>query len=123
MNKFLGKSQSITPELEKLCKINDWELISAVEPVHFYDVRCGVVGDRKRTEWISMNTFSIDPKTVCVEAHETKYMEQLDKLGFEVIPVPFVDVFPFGGGLHCATVDVYREGNCEDYFPNQIEGF
>lgn len=113
----------ITPGLEKLFKMNDWELIPAAEPVHVYDVRCGVVGARKSTEWISMNTFSIDPKTVCVEAHETKYMEQLDKLGFEVIPVPFADVFPFGGGLHCATVDVYREGNCEDYFPNQIEGF
>jgi len=70
-----------------------------------------------------MKSFSIDPKTVCVEANETKYMEQLDKLGFEVIPVPFADVYAFGGGLHCATVDVYREGNCEDYFPNQIEGF
>jgi glycine amidinotransferase len=113
----------ITPELENFFKINDWELIPAAEPVHVYDVNCGVVGARRSTEWISMNTFSIDPKTVCVEAHETKYMDQLDKLGFEVIPVPFADVFPFGGGLHCATVDVYREGNCEDYFPNQIDGF
>jgi glycine amidinotransferase len=68
-----------------------------------------------------VNTFSIDPKNVCVEANETKYMDKLDKLGFDVIPVPFADVYPFGGGLHCATVDVHREGNCEDYFPNQIE--
>jgi len=50
-------------------------------------------------------------------------MDQLDKLGLEVIPVPFADVFPFGGGLHCATVDVYREGILENYFPNQIQGF
>jgi len=41
-------------------------------------------------------------------------MEQFDKLGFEVIPVPFGDVSAFGGGLHCATADVYREGSCED---------
>ena len=32
--------------------------------------------------------------------------------------MPFRDAYPFGGGLHCATADVYREGNCEDYFPN-----
>jgi glycine amidinotransferase len=32
-------------------------------------------------------------------------------------------VAPFGGGLHCATADVYREGTCEDYFPKQIKGF
>jgi glycine amidinotransferase len=30
---------------------------------------------------------------------------------------------PFGGGLHCSTTDVYREGTCEDYFPKQVEGF
>jgi len=70
-----------------------------------------------------MNTLSLGPNKICVEAHEEKYMEQLDKLGFEVIPVPYDKVVPFGGSLHCTTVDVYREGDLEDYFPNQIEGF
>ena len=42
---------------------------------------------------------------------------------FEIVPVPFRDAYPFGGGLHCATTDVYREGNCEDCFPKQVEGF
>ncbi len=37
-------------------------------------------------------------------------------------PVPFRDAYPFGGGLHCSTTDVYREGTCEDYFPKQGEG-
>ena len=50
-------------------------------------------------------------------------MELLDKYGFEVIPVPLFEVSPFGGGLHCATADVYREGALEDYFPKQVEGF
>lgn len=59
-------------------------------------------------------------KTVCIEASETNVMEQMDKLGMEVIPVPFRDAYPFGGGLHCATADVYREGVCEDYFPKQV---
>ena len=49
-------------------------------------------------------------------------MEQLDKLGMEVIPVPFRDAYAFGGGLHCATADVHREGSCEDYFPNPVPG-
>jgi len=73
--------------------------------------------------WLSMNLLMLDPKTVCVEASETAQMEQLDKLGFEVIPIPFWDVAAFGGGLHCATADVYREGTCGDYFPKQVEGF
>ncbi len=50
-------------------------------------------------------------------------MELLDKHGVEVVPVPFYEVSPFEGRLHCATADVYREGILEDYFPKQIEGF
>jgi hypothetical protein len=38
-------------------------------------------------------------------------------------PVPSADVYAFVGGLHFATMDVYRERKCEDYFLNQIEGF
>jgi len=73
--------------------------------------------------WLNMNLLVLDPKTVCVEASETPVMELLDKHGFEVIPVPFYEVSPFGGGLHCSTADVYREGTLEDYFPKQIQGF
>jgi glycine amidinotransferase len=73
--------------------------------------------------WLNMNCLALDPKTVCVEASETPVQELLDKHGFEVVPVPFYEVSAFGGGLHCCTADVYREGTCEDYFPEQIEGF
>ncbi len=65
----------------------------------------------------------LDSKTVCVEAEETAQIKQFEKLGFDVISVPFWAVSPFGGGLHCATADVYRKGTCEDYFPKQIKGF
>jgi glycine amidinotransferase len=70
-----------------------------------------------------MNTLMLDQKTICVDAQEKKQMEQFDKLGFNVIPVPFDAVSAFGGGLHCATADVYREGALENYFPNQIDGY
>jgi len=80
-------------ELE-LFKINDWEIIKAPKALL-----------KKKAPydfcswWLSMNTLVLDPKTICVEAS------------------------PFGGGLHCCTADVYREGKLEDYFPKQIEGF
>lgn len=77
----------------------------------------------KGVSWISMNIFSLGPKTVFVEAHETAYCEQLDKLGFEVAPIPYDKVDPLGGTLHCTTLDIYREGKCEDYFPKQIKGY
>ena len=46
-------------------------------------------------------------------------MEQLTGLGIEVVPVPYEHVVPFGGSLHCTTLDIYRESALEDYFPNQ----
>lgn len=66
---------------------------------------------------------SLDAGTVCVEATETATADQLSGLGFEVIPVPFWDVAPFGGGLHCATADIERDGELEDYFPSRYGRF
>ena len=75
------------------------------------------------SEWLSMNTLLLDDKTIFAEETETAQLQQFSDLGFEVIPVPFWAVGPFGGGLHCATADVFREGKMEDYFPKQIPGF
>ncbi len=102
----------------ELFEKNDWEIMEAPETVL----------EKKRpmtfcSLWLNINRLVLDPKTVCVEASETPVIEMLDKHGFEVIPVPFYEVSPFGGGLHCGTADVLREGTLEDYFPKQVEGF
>ena len=104
-------------EQRKIFEKNGWEIIEAAQPAHKKSPPLCYA-----SVWLSMNFLALDPKTVCVEASEVHQMEQIDKLGFEVIPVPFRDAYPFGGGLHCATADVYREGECEDYFPKQVEG-
>ena len=106
------------PEHRKLFEINGWEIVEAAQPAHENPPPLCY-----SSVWLSMNVLVLDSKTVCVEASEVNQMEQLDKRGFEVIPVPFRDAYPFGGGLHCSTTDVYREGSCEDYFPKQVEGF
>ncbi len=108
----------LTPEMIELFRKNDWQIVECATPAHAKKAKlsfCSV--------WLSMNILILDPKTVCVEEAETAQMEQFDKLGFEVVPVPLWDVAAFGGGLHCATADVYREGTLEDYFPKQIPGF
>jgi len=104
--------------LSKLFEINDWEIVDCADPAYQQNHPlsfCSV--------WMSMNTLMLDPKTICVNDDEKAQMDQFDRLGFNVIPVPFNAVPPFGGGLHCATADVYREGNLEDYFPKQVSGF
>lgn len=113
----------ITQELLELFKRNDWELVPGGRPTHVYEAKCRVFTEYGRTSWISMNTLALGPNTICVEAHETAHMEALDKLGIEVVPIPYEQVVPFGGSLHCTTLDVYREGTLEDYFPDQVRGF
>jgi glycine amidinotransferase len=105
---------SITPEFHELFRINDWEVVEA-------EASSGLKPDP--AFWLAYNVLSLDPDTICVEAAETKVMEQLDKMGLNVIPVEFASVGVFGGGLHCSTVDIFRDGDCEDYFPKQIEGY
>ena len=96
---------------------NDWQIIDAAQPAHKTPPPLCY-----SSVWLSMNILILDHKTVIAEASETQQMEQLDQLGFNVIPVAFRDAYPFGGGLHCATGDVLRDGDCEDYFPIQVEG-
>jgi len=110
-------------EMWELFKKNDWELVPAAQPTYVHHNRVYLTGMYEGTSWISMNTFSFDPKTVFVEAHETAYCEQLSKLGMEVDPIPYECVIPFGGALHCTTLDINRTGGLEDYFPNQVAGY
>ncbi|MEM6904863.1 MAG: serine/threonine protein kinase [Pseudomonadota bacterium] len=91
---------------------NGWEIVDAASPAHNQPPPLCY-----SSTWLSMNVLVLNPKTVCVEASEVWQMEQLDKLGQEVIPVELRDAYAFGGGLHCCTADVHREGACEDYFP------
>jgi glycine amidinotransferase len=66
---------------------------------------------------------NLDTRTICVEEREVLLAEQLDGLGFDVVSVPFRAVGPFGGGLHCSTVDIERDGVMEDYFPRRSGRF
>jgi glycine amidinotransferase len=108
----------LDPRQLEIFRINDWEIIEAPKTIL----------EKKRpmtfcSLWLNMNLLVLDHKTVCVEASEGPVMDLLDKHGMNVVPVPFYEVSPFGGGLHCATADVYREGILEDYLPKQIEGY
>lgn len=110
-------NRKLPKEQRKIFETNDWEIVDAAQPAHEAPPPLCY-----SSVWLSMNVLILDHSTVIVEASEVNQMEQLDALGFNVLPVEFRDAYPFGGGLHCATGDVFREGNCEDYFPKQIPG-
>ncbi|MEM6933952.1 MAG: serine/threonine protein kinase [Pseudomonadota bacterium] len=111
---ILNNPQRRLPDDQRMMfERSGWEIVDAAQPAHNAPPPLCY-----SSTWLSMNVLVLDPKTVCVEASETWQMEQLDKLGQEVIPVELRDAYAFGGGLHCCTADVHREGVCEDYFPS-----
>ena len=114
----------IDKNTEELFRKNDWEIVEAARPVVEAHADVSLLyaaedGGYYGKQWLSMNTFALGPNTICVEGGETAYQEQLDKMGIEVVPVDYQHVIPYGGSLHCTTLDIYRDSKLEDYFPNQ----
>jgi len=66
--------------------------------------------------WIHLNVFMLDEKRVVVEESQVSLIRALKDWGFEPIPCPFIDYKMFGGGFHCATLDIRRHGELESYF-------
>ena len=106
--------RKLPKEQRKIFEDNNWEIVDSAQPAHNSPPPLCY-----SSVWLSMNVLVLDPKTVCVEKSEVYQAEQLDKLGMEVVPVELRDAYAFGGGLHCCTADVYREGTLKDYFPKQ----
>ncbi|GAA1542769.1 glycine amidinotransferase [Streptomyces albidochromogenes] len=94
---------------------NGWKLIEAPEPMLSND---DMPDYCQSSKWLSMNVLSLSPDKVICEEQEKPLQDLLSSLGFEVLTVPFRNVFEYGGSLHCATWDIRRDGAKEDYFPS-----
>jgi glycine amidinotransferase len=89
----------------------DWEIFVAPQPALPEDWPMYMC-----SRWISLNVLMLDEKRVVVEENEKPLIAAFRSWGFEPIPCPFRWVNTFGGGFHCATSDVRRRGELEDYF-------
>lgn len=99
------KPADLPPELR------NWETVFFNDPIDI-----GHAFDWPRASvWISMNVLSVDEKTVIVEKNQHKLCEQLDRVGMEVIQASFRHGRTVGGGFHCCSLDVRRQGKAESY--------
>jgi len=100
--------RKVLPEHKRLFDKNGWEIVAAAQPAHEKPPPLCY-----SSVWLSMNVLVLDPKSICVEESEKATMEQLDKLGFEVIPVPFRDAYAFGFHLempmHLEAVSIVQQ--------------
>nr|VFJ65087.1 MAG: glycine amidinotransferase [Candidatus Kentron sp. FW]VFJ69558.1 MAG: glycine amidinotransferase [Candidatus Kentron sp. FW] len=90
--------------------LKSWDILVAPEPKPFASP-LGIV-----SKWISINVLMLDEKRVIVEKHQEPLIKALKGWGFEPIPCPFENYFPFLGAFHCATLDIRRRGELQSYF-------
>lgn len=88
-----------------------WKRIYAPEP-NDIPVEPGWGGASK---WIGMNCLGLGPDLVAVEKNQVDLMRRLEKHGFDIMPVQLRHTRTLGGGPHCVTLDLVREGGLEDY--------
>jgi len=68
------------------------------------------------SDWIDMNSFSINPNLVVVDRDQTALIKLLEKEGLDVIPLKLRHSKMLGGGFHCVTLDIRRTGTLQRYF-------
>ena len=64
-----------------------------------------------------VNVLVLDEKHVCVSQQNNEQVNNfLKKHGMEPVYIPWRHRYFWDGGLHCITLDLYREGIQQDYF-------
>lgn len=95
----------------ELFRANGWRIVEAPPSArgrHSVDV----------SNWISMNVLMLDEHTAVVERAEQPTIALLQSLGCEVLTCELDAVYPLGGGFHCCTTDIRRDGELRSYFPS-----
>ena len=62
-----------------------------------------------------VNVVSVSPEVVITNGYDADIAAQLKRHGVEMVPFNFRHKFFWDGGLHCVTLDLTREGKCENY--------
>ncbi|MBD0693852.1 inosamine-phosphate amidinotransferase 1 [Streptomyces sp. CBMA123] len=65
--------------------------------------------------WIGMNILSVRPDLVIADHRQPELIKLLEAKGIDVLPLSLSHARTFGGGFHCATLDVRRTGALETY--------
>ena len=111
----LLNSSRVTPD-------NCPKLFEKWDKIWFKDVNLTSVPDNGPgsvspcSEYIGMNILSVDPQTVVVGVEQTNLIRVLEQKGFTVVTINMRHARTLSGGLHCATLDLRRNGTLEDYF-------
>jgi hypothetical protein len=76
------------------------------------------LGDSKETVF-EVNMLVIDEKNVLILAYDDTVCRELERIGITPHVIDFRCRGFWDGGLHCLTLDIHREGDCLDYWPDR----
>ena len=68
------------------------------------------------SRWIGMNLLMVSPELAIVDSAQTDLIKALERRGLSVLPHTLRHARVLGGGFHCVTLDVVRDGGLDDYF-------
>lgn len=68
-----------------------------------------------------VNALVIDEKNILVSGYNKQAFDAFEQHGMTPHIIPWRHRFFWDGGLHCITLDLDREGQCEDYIANPID--
>ncbi|HYD49825.1 MAG TPA: hypothetical protein VEB21_15820 [Terriglobales bacterium] len=88
-----------------------WDKIYAPEPIA---LPCDPAWS-PASKWIGLNLLSLSPELVAVEEHQLELMRVLARHRIDSLPVRLRHTRTMKGGPHCATLDLVRDGQLEDY--------
>lgn len=66
--------------------------------------------------WIGMNLLMVNPELAIVDAAQHELIRALERNGIDTLPLTLRHARMLGGGFHCVTLDVLRDGAMESYF-------
>jgi scyllo-inosamine-4-phosphate amidinotransferase 1 len=91
--------------------LSGWERLECPELVDI-----GFTGPvAKASPWIGMNILVIAPGQVIVDRRQTDLINVLERHGIDVVMSQLTHARTLGGGFHCVTLDVRREGRLTSY--------
>lgn len=70
-----------------------------------------------------VNMLVIDSKNVIVFNYNDQVFAALDRYGITPHVIPFRHRYFWDGGIHCITLDLDRDGQMQDFFPDRCNDF
>lgn len=77
--------------------------------IEFVEHYCGSWTGFVEETVFDVNVLAIDPDLVCVSGHNPLIQTQLAARGINTVTIPWRHRFFVDGGLHCITLDLYRD--------------